>query len=682
MDCKRKTTSMSTKSQRSVKLPAKEMIVTRYKSAQQKRQLRNKDRSMKSITQLLKSPTSKTGQRKPRLPSKKPQKSPETHATPAPKKLNLETKEYITPTVLKKKPKPKKVWLKPNYEMKMVARTNKRKLCTPQREPLSLPLKTNIRCRPIVQSPVYSELSMPEVIQLVEDTGQLDDEDLMEILTCPSPVWWEDPPEPWYTENPIPSSRRISSQDEPQDILKVPATDLASTQTVKLDPKYIRKRSNLEMLLEDIRNKANKKDTSKVEVAANNDKKENVSNEIINDNESMADPVVRNSKKTQSESTEGDLFDVSFHDDILTNLENIEIPIANSDKPTELFDEFNINTETNDNVNHEPETLPHLEYANDVESHLKTSIIHKQGLSWKDSSVVESHDSRGRHPQTSSSSVVPMTLPPLKKYPLTNIKRSFVSPVSIRSSDDASSVDQEADTISDTNIKYLLDDDEQTTNSDDKNGDTSPKVDEAELIDDTSKKILEKIKQFFKKKSKSKNNGEADLSVQKTDSANEADKKKFITVYKIMSDEHDDRKSTILHSDKQSNESNIEISNEPKDDSPKDFERGKSKINSFYKKCKSINRRKINELNTSDTGDKKDKTIYFFNKINETDTNSDSKTIEPNGSVKYCFKCSSIFETSFCTYCSKNNALDSNKQCNHKTDNTLQEIQTCTLCEK
>lgn len=43
------------------------------------------------------------------------------------------------------------------------------------------------------------ELSVAELIILFNATEEMTDEDFMEILTCPSPVWWEDPP-PGYTE--------------------------------------------------------------------------------------------------------------------------------------------------------------------------------------------------------------------------------------------------------------------------------------------------------------------------------------------------------------------------------------------------------------------------------------------------------------------------------------------------
>lgn len=37
------------------------------------------------------------------------------------------------------------------------------------------------------------------------------DEDLLEILTCPSPVWWEDPPDDQYSEG-MSKSKRLFFQ--------------------------------------------------------------------------------------------------------------------------------------------------------------------------------------------------------------------------------------------------------------------------------------------------------------------------------------------------------------------------------------------------------------------------------------------------------------------------------------
>ncbi|XP_059050250.1 uncharacterized protein LOC131845228, partial [Achroia grisella] len=659
--------SMSMKSHKMVKLPAKEMILTRYKSAQQQRQLRNKDRSMKNITQLLKSPT-KSGQKKPRLSPKKPQKILENSSTLTPKKLQLESNDAPQiVNVSRKKVKPEqKVWLKPTYEMKLVAKTNKRKLCTPQRDIMSLPLETNIRCSSRDQSPVYSELSMSEMVRIIEDTGQLDDEDLMEILTCPSPVWWEDPPEAWYTEKPI-LTRATPPKKDPQSLLKDKsiATKIINTQTNKHDPKFVRKQTKLEHLLNNIKHKSNKTDMSKhVDLTTNKDEQNNVSNETVTDKEADNETCPRkDSENRQSESTEEDLSHIIFHDDMLTDLENMEIPIDNNDTATQ-HDEVTSTTRTNDNKNKKPETPPPLEHINDVEDHLKTSIIDKKKLNLRDLSMV------------------PKDLPPLKKYPLSSNKGAFTSPVSIKSSDESSSVDHEIDTISDTNIKYLIEDDEQTNNADgdnadDKNGKSS-KSEEMEAIDDTSKVILDKIKQFFLKKSKNKKGIGRNVNEGKTEEDNnDIDKKNFITVYRIISDDiDDDAKSTIPRNDKHTNETHSEVS---KGESPKEVERSRAQLNSFYKKCKSINRRKNNEIINTENH-KKDIT----NKINDTDLKSIApKTMELNGSVKYCFKCSSIFETSYCTYCNKSNGNTEaiNGKCSHKIDKTVYEMQPCSVCE-
>ncbi|VVD00733.1 unnamed protein product [Leptidea sinapis] len=43
--------------------------------------------------------------------------------------------------------------------------------------------------------------NVADLITQIEEAGGIDDEDLMEILTCPSPVWWEDPPDGYVEDN-------------------------------------------------------------------------------------------------------------------------------------------------------------------------------------------------------------------------------------------------------------------------------------------------------------------------------------------------------------------------------------------------------------------------------------------------------------------------------------------------
>ncbi|KAM3955278.1 uncharacterized protein ACR2FA_010853 [Aphomia sociella] len=659
---------MSSKQPKTVQLPSKEMIITRYKSAQQKRQLRNKDRSMKSITQLLKSPSSKSVQRKktrlsPKSPKKSTEKTAEVCSSPIARKIQVESNEY-RPNMLKRNTKPKKIWLKPKYEMKMVARANKRKLCTPQKEMNSPPLEINICCDSEDYSPVYSELSMSEIVRLVEDTGQLDDDDLMEILTCPSPVWWEEPPEPWYNEKPI---LRSSSPVEPhnnklkeRNVITNINNNITNLKNSKTDPKFNRKQLKLEKLLDSIKNKANTTDVHEQNDLEVNDLGHNklTAGEIINnkaDNDKTVSPQ-RSTEKRVSESTEEYFSDISFHEEMLKNLEEIEIPMESPE-----CDDIEEDAVTNDNIENGPEKHP-LDTVNDVENHLKTTVIDKQRPNF----------------QIESPGKVPRELPPLTKCPLNNVKGVFVSPTSVRSSDDTSSVDHEMDTISDTNIKYLTDDDEQT-NTDDvadcKMNNKSTKNDEKEVIDDTSKLILDKIKQFFMKSSKSKKKFESNTSDNKVDNPKDLDKKKYITVYKIISDDCD-AKSTVTDD---TATKYINIDNK-KDEKPKDVEKNKHQLNSFYKKCKSIHRRK----NDADTEAfiRKDKNFMVTNKLSDADS-CVSKTIVPNGSVKYCFKCSSIFETAFCTYCSRKSSTDvSKKQCSHDAlENRAFDAMSCNLCE-
>jgi hypothetical protein len=110
---------------------SKEMIVTRYKSAQQKMQLRDKDRSMTKITDLLKSPTNKT----PKTVKRKIKKSSPNIKKDSTAKTNnndVECAEYY-PDKLRRKFEEKRIFLRPKYESRTVVKMNKRKLGTPQK---------------------------------------------------------------------------------------------------------------------------------------------------------------------------------------------------------------------------------------------------------------------------------------------------------------------------------------------------------------------------------------------------------------------------------------------------------------------------------------------------------------------------------------------------------------------
>lgn len=117
-------------------------ILTRYKTAQQGRQLRKKDRSMKSITQLLKSSSQRSSsaghlQKNPgkykNMAAKKCTQKSSTNKKVSTDHTNGSKTNQLPRNILKKSVPEKKITLKPKYEMKVIARANKRKLNTPHK---------------------------------------------------------------------------------------------------------------------------------------------------------------------------------------------------------------------------------------------------------------------------------------------------------------------------------------------------------------------------------------------------------------------------------------------------------------------------------------------------------------------------------------------------------------------
>lgn len=93
------------------------------------------------------------------------------------------------PEIAKRKTNIKKVILKPKYNLKRLTE-HKRKNDHPQRDS-NYPAKSN-KLDSVLNKDLYRGLTVTEVIILKEQTEELTDEDFMEILTCPSPVWWEE----------------------------------------------------------------------------------------------------------------------------------------------------------------------------------------------------------------------------------------------------------------------------------------------------------------------------------------------------------------------------------------------------------------------------------------------------------------------------------------------------------
>uniref|UniRef100_A0A2A4JQ55 Uncharacterized protein n=1 Tax=Heliothis virescens TaxID=7102 RepID=A0A2A4JQ55_HELVI len=325
----KKTTNVSPK------ISPLEPIITRTKSAQQRRQLRNKEKKNekpKLTKPEIKSPKSN----KPVIRSKEA-------LLKEPVKSSVEVIEQVEyyPNKLKRKLCTKKVMLKPKHNFKVVAATNKRKLATPKRglkSPTSKQgsprhLLSPKRPRQACSSP---ELSMQDMVRIMEETRSLSDEDFMEILTCPSPVWWEDPPDGCYdedsicTRSPEQIPEKSTKDTKKRKITKTKPFNKTNNNTInveqitikeiKKDERFVQKKLKLENILGNIKNKTVKPITI-------------VKNTGENRNRKVSD-------------SEGDISDLSFNEEeILKNLENMDIPIepkSNTTVPVNIKKEIDV----------------------------------------------------------------------------------------------------------------------------------------------------------------------------------------------------------------------------------------------------------------------------------------------------------------------------------------------------
>ncbi|KAJ0184227.1 hypothetical protein K1T71_000650 [Dendrolimus kikuchii] len=310
---------------------SKETMVTRFKSAQQRR-LRPMDRSMTALTKLLKSP-----ERKPKERGESIKKSPKTSlikgqkqsprsgsikSGPPNPKLNSKVASIVEyyPNKLKRHVLTKKIVLKPNNNLKIVAKTSRRKFGTPHkgiRSPISSPKQSSESSSPA--------MSINEVIRVFEETHELDDDDLMEILTCPSPVWWEDPPDSTYIEDPIGERTLpdVESKLKENHVQSKPTTDVPKTNLdINLQDKDINfksKRSKLEGLLNNLKGKININ-------------KHNISNKGFDTSRHKEAPTVSSNELNQPKQNDGER--KSCQNSVLRTKENKRkiIKIARRDK--------------------------------------------------------------------------------------------------------------------------------------------------------------------------------------------------------------------------------------------------------------------------------------------------------------------------------------------------------------
>ncbi|XP_063630954.1 myb-like protein X [Cydia splendana] len=714
------------------KLPKKEVMVTRHKSAQMKRQLRTKDRSMKHITDLLKSPTKETPTKTAPVKKKPSPKAKQSLLQSVQKIQNLPQKTFKLSKVLRKeillaqdeeyhpnKRKRKltvnKVVLKPKPNMKVVgeiAGSVKRKYAVPLKA-YDKPGQPQPHTDSAVLSAECVKLSMAEAIQIMDE--QLTDEDLMEILTCPSPVWWEDPPDEDYIEEalftrspPVAESNDRPATTSPMEV----DADEDETGTGKIIPipnlsakndKFLKKRSKLEDLLGNIKDKSNKqkakasnedvmvicsnyranneikKDVASNEIkdVDNNEIKDVASNEIeedvaINESEDMASnkiedvdnneikDVASNEIEDVANNESEDAANIEFEEDVANNeiedLSNNESEdVANNE-----FEEDMANNEIEEDVaNNAIEDEANNESEKDVpknkeKTEMKLSesddeiILHNSSMNEDellkdlenmdipiadDVIVIDDDDDFLEKPSENtaqeskkedneititsdtnkesskdtdnSKEEVPNNLPALQKC---NLSEDIASPKSLDSLSSKSSVvssSKDIDSISDTNVRFLIEDED------------------------------EKNKMVTHDNETNKCNNNESIASDK-EAINDIDN---VTVYKIIEEISD---TTDINNDNEKAIPNDNILNVVD-----------AKLNDYFKKCKKINQKKIKKETDINKNEMAQNGDADFSTVSCDKCKPTFKKVSENENVKYCLKCSSIFDSKDCTYCIK-----------------------------
>ncbi|XP_022123343.2 uncharacterized protein LOC110998855 [Pieris rapae] len=287
----------------------------------------------------------------------------------------------LQPDKVKRKIELKKVKLNPKHNQIVIAdmkKCNKRKQNVPKRDVPQASFKV------VSTPPSDNEKSVFELITLVDGTQEMDDDDFLEILTCPSPVWWEDPP-PGYSEDPISVEYKVKkekpSREDNQKVKKIEMNitkenfieenNTSVRKDNKNNGKFVNKSKNLETLLGYIKNRKHKSanvcdSIRKNELSINiNELKENnevsendkvMKNDFDDKSKNEIKPIINELNLEKSikidnlsenaikvterrsplcidlnsdETDHEDLMNVSLDDHSLFFLENIEIPIVN-----------------------------------------------------------------------------------------------------------------------------------------------------------------------------------------------------------------------------------------------------------------------------------------------------------------------------------------------------------------
>lgn len=375
----------------------------------------------------------------------------------------------------------------------------------------------------------------------------------------------------------------------------------------------MKKRSKLENLLGSIKTKLipqksdnsiikdNKIESNNLIIDENNTK--SINNDIkpieINENLNKVSPKI----KRISESTEGDdPFSNLRDDEILRDLENIDIPVEPV-KPDDSVktDDCIIITNTKE-----------VEQKNKNKMKIRNEYLN---ILRKKNVINDVNEQANKTKQESDDK---------STFSVTSIEKDALSSPTSRSfSDDTldtfSLVSHEIDSISDTNIKFI--DDDSTSLKSNK---------EIDKTDDVINVTQNKKQIFLEDSSKS--------NIIQTQTNIKSNVHNCLTVYKIIAKDEIDL-NVIKKDIQKKNVSKTEI-NEKSDNLD-------GKLNFFYKKCKNTYQRRICTKKPEETNQLKE--------VNEIDsqssTNSKPIIVTNNSSVKYCFKCSSIFDTETCAYC-------------------------------
>ncbi|XP_068627219.1 uncharacterized protein MCAP_0864-like [Battus philenor] len=632
------------------------VMLTRFKLSQQKGKLKEKDDASSRLEQVAKTPSkaTKTGETKTSKINKSPTKKKE--------KIQKQETVELCPHKIKRVYTKKKIVLKPNHKLKVIGSSNgvKRKLNASSEETNSTSpkrkktgqksSKSSSPGSDRSQSPMYSELGFDEVMRMTDENQNLNDEDLMEILTCPSPVWWEDPPDEDYIEGPIilklnksTTSQTIIAQRRskssrkktPQKILieSSKSEDLTDMATMidsesfnnrnKSDHKFNNKRSKLENLLSTIKNKLNDPKTQ--------EENKEMSQKEPEDKDEKRNSLSRSKEEILSESLEeNSLFpDFAIHDnDGLKRLENIEIPIENKKR-------MNLGNESTDNTSNF-NVLPGKNNQ-DPTSHFK--LFRGKPVKYVKNKKLKILNIRKMSPELLNfkGNLKNVTLPTsIEGIPKIRIDGNCKNQIRVKSVKNINLLkDVKESKVEKSNLTEL------------DNSSTESKISEKELA--------------------------------KGDEGSSLNSEEYMTIFKIISNDEiqksnqSEKNSDVVNTDETllkdvSGTDELVIDKEGTD---------KSKLNSYYKICKHPPRnfKKLNNETEDKVPKIKDEIEDNEELCDNCDTGNKTSIIVPSTEdIKYCLKCSSIFDMDTCNYCLRKESNDRSKATTSDSQDSLELI--------